>query len=68
MTPERQVEIKSRIDQRFDQFSLEEVQKVVSGEMTSRLAHPGFTMATYQHVLPGMSADAAYRVAELIHR
>jgi integrase len=40
--------------------------KVVS-ERLGR-AHPGFTMATYQHVLPGMSADAAYRFAELIHR
>ena len=44
MTPERQAEIKSRIDQRFDQFSLDEARKVVSGEMTSRLAHPGFSI------------------------
>ena len=38
--------------------------KVVS----ERLGHarPGFTMATYQHVLPGMSADAAHRFADLI--
>ena len=35
--------------------------KVVS----ERLGHanPGFTMATYQHVLPGMGADAANRFA-----
>ena len=38
--------------------------KVVS----ERLGHanPGFTMATYQHVLPGMGAEAANRFAALI--
>ncbi len=38
--------------------------KVVS----ERLGHatPGFTMATYQHVLPGMQADAARLFAGLI--
>ncbi len=38
--------------------------KVVS----ERLGHanPGFTMATYQHVLPGMGADAAKRFAALL--
>ncbi len=38
--------------------------KVVS----ERLGHatPGFTMATYQHVLPGMQADAARLFANLI--
>lgn len=38
--------------------------KVVS----ERLGHanPGFTMATYQHVLPGMGADAAQRFSELL--
>jgi integrase len=38
--------------------------KVVS----ERLGHatPGFTMATYQHVLPGMQADAARLFASLI--
>ena len=38
--------------------------KVVS----ERLGHstPGFTMATYQHVLPGMQADAARVFAGLI--
>jgi integrase len=38
--------------------------KVVS----ERLGHanPGFTMATYQHVLPGVGADAADRFAALI--
>lgn len=38
--------------------------KVVS----ERLGHatPGFTMATYQHVLPGMQAEAARTFAALI--
>ena len=38
--------------------------KVVS----ERLAHatPGFTMATYQHVLPGMQAEAARTFAALL--
>ena len=38
--------------------------KVVS----ERLGHatPGFTMATYQHVLPGMQAEAARTFAELL--
>jgi len=38
--------------------------KVVS----ERLGHatPGFTMATYQHVLPGMQAEAAQRFSELL--
>ena len=38
--------------------------KVVS----ERLGHstPGFTMATYQHVLPGMQAEAAMTFAELL--
>ncbi|MCP4086277.1 MAG: tyrosine-type recombinase/integrase, partial [Actinomycetia bacterium] len=30
-------------------------------------AHPGFTMHTYQHLLPGMGATAANRFAHLIH-
>jgi hypothetical protein len=36
--------------------------------VTERLghAHPGFTMHTYQHVLPGMSAAAAEQLATLI--
>ena len=35
--------------------------------VTERLghAHPGFTMQTYQHLLPGMSADAATQFAGL---
>jgi integrase len=38
--------------------------KVVS----ERLGHstPGFTMATYQHVLPGMQAEAAKTFAQLL--
>jgi len=40
--------------------------KVVS----ERLGHstPGFTMATYQHVLPGMQAEAARTFAALLER
>jgi integrase len=36
--------------------------------VTERLghAHPGFTMQTYQHLLPGMSADAATSFARLV--
>ena len=36
--------------------------------VAERLGHanPGFTMATYQHVLPGMGADAANRFAALL--
>jgi integrase len=37
-------------------------------DVSERLGHstPGFTMATYQHVLPGMGADAAQRFGQLI--
>jgi integrase len=38
--------------------------KVVSERLGH--AHPGFTMATYQHVLPGMGADAARRFGQLL--
>ncbi|MEY2457049.1 MAG: hypothetical protein QOK06_2143, partial [Acidimicrobiaceae bacterium] len=38
--------------------------KVVSERLGH--AHPAFTMHTYQHLLPGMGADAATRFAELI--
>lgn len=38
--------------------------KVVSERLGH--AHPGFTMATYQHLLPGMSAAAATQFAELV--
>jgi integrase len=38
--------------------------KVVSERLGH--AHPGFTMHTYQHVLPGMSAAAAKRFALLV--
>jgi integrase len=36
--------------------------------VTERLghAHPAFTMHTYQHLLPGMSAEAANRFAQLV--
>jgi integrase len=36
--------------------------------VTERLghAHPAFTMHTYQHLLPGMSAEAATRFADLV--
>jgi integrase len=40
--------------------------KVVSERLGH--AHPGFTMATYQHVLPDMGADAAARFAGLLNR
>jgi Phage integrase family len=38
--------------------------KVVSERLGH--AHPGFTMATYQHVLPGMGAGAATGFAALL--
>ena len=38
--------------------------KVVSERLGH--AHPGFTMATSQHLVPGMSADAAARFANLV--
>ncbi len=47
-------------------------QLVASGEpikvVTERLGHaqPGFTMHTYQHLLPGISAAAADRFATMI--
>lgn len=40
--------------------------KVVSERLGH--AHPAFTMATYQHVMPGMGAGAASRFADLINR
>jgi len=38
--------------------------------VSERLGHatPAFTMATYQHVLPGMQAEAAETFAELLER
>ena len=41
---------------------------VVVKVVTERLghSHPAFTIHTYQHLLPGMSADAATRFAGLI--
>ncbi len=38
--------------------------KVVSERLGH--AHPSFTIYTYQHLLPGMSAEAAHRFADLI--
>jgi integrase len=38
--------------------------KVVSERLGH--AHPGFTMATYQHLLPGMSAAAAQQFVDLV--
>jgi integrase len=38
--------------------------KVVSERLGH--AHPGFTMHTYQHLLPGMGAAAATQFADLI--
>jgi hypothetical protein len=36
--------------------------------VSERLGHatPGFTMSTYQHILPGMQAEAAMTFAELL--
>jgi integrase len=38
------------------------------GCLSERLGHsaPAFTMATYQHILPGMQAEAAATFAALI--
>ncbi len=38
--------------------------KVVSERLGH--AHPGFTMGTYQHLIPGMSATAAHDFANMI--
>ena len=38
--------------------------KVVSERLGH--AHPGFTMATYQHLIPGMNATAAHDFANMI--
>ena len=38
--------------------------KVVSERLGH--AHPGFTMATYQHLLPGMGANAARDFARML--
>ncbi len=38
--------------------------KVVSERLGH--AHPGFTMNTYQHLMPGMSAAAADQFAALV--
>ena len=38
--------------------------KVVSERLGH--AHPGFTMATYEHLVPGMSATAATDFANMI--
>ena len=38
--------------------------KVVSERLGH--AHPGFTMATYQHVMPGMGASAAHTFAQML--
>jgi integrase len=40
--------------------------KVVSERLGH--AHPSFTIHTYQHLLPGMSAYAAHRFASIIDR
>lgn len=38
------------------------------GRVSERLGYstPAFTMATYQHVLPGMQAEAAFAFAGLL--
>ncbi len=39
--------------------------KVVSERLGH--SHPGFTMATYQHLIPGMSSQAAHDFANMLH-
>jgi integrase len=55
-------------DLRHTHASLLLKERVPIKVVSERLGHatPGFTMATYQHVLPGMQADAARVFAELI--
>jgi hypothetical protein len=40
MTPERQKELRQKIDERFDQFSLDELHAADSGAMTFGLLFP----------------------------
>ena len=55
-------------DLRHTHASLLLKERVPIKVVSERLGHatPGFTMATYQHVLPGMQADAARVFANLI--
>ena len=55
-------------DLRHTHASLILKERVPIKVVSERLGHatPGFTMATYQHVLPGMQADAARIFAGLI--
>ena len=55
-------------DLRHTHASLMLKERVPIKVVSERLGHatPGFTMATYQHVLPGMQADAARIFASLL--
>lgn len=55
-------------DLRHTHASLMLKERVPIKVVSERLGHatPGFTMATYQHVLPGMQADAAQIFANLL--
>lgn len=67
--PVRRRAIKIRVDHlRHTHASLLVAAGVPIKVVAKRLghAHPGFTMHTYQHLLPGMSAKAARRFADLI--
>ena len=44
VTPERQKELQRRIDERFDQFSLDDLRAANSGAMTFGLAFPGLPL------------------------
>lgn len=60
------------IDEAFDTFRTSLTTSLKAGVpikvVSERLGHatPGFTMATYQHVLPGMQAEAARTFAGLL--
>jgi hypothetical protein len=45
LTPERQNELRSRIDQRFDQFSLDELRAADSGAMTFGISFPELSIS-----------------------
>jgi hypothetical protein len=44
LTPEGQKELQRKIDQRFDQFSLDELRAADSGALTFGLAFPGLSI------------------------
>jgi len=48
LTPERRAELRHRIDQRFDQFSLHELRDVESGRITFKSSFPELTLRERQ--------------------